>query len=193
MISLLKGKFEAASCSESIVLMSEGGVGYEVFVSKRFVEDQITGSQVSLWIHTHVKEDSLSLYGFESKDERDFFRILISVNGIGPKSAANILSTFDWELIVSWIKKGDSKSLTTLPKVGKKTAEMLVINLKDKFEKFETNQEAQMVADLDNSSPLFSVLRNLGFQSDEISEVSTKVDQTKPIEEQVRESLAMLR
>lgn len=193
MISLIKGKFEGTSCEDSCVLMTPGNVGYEVFVGKRFLEDHIVGSEVSLWIHTHVKEDALALYGFEAKDERDFFRILISVNGIGPKSASNILSTFDWELIVSWIKKGDSKSLTTLPKVGKKTAEMLVINLKDKFDKLDVLKESQMVAEFDKTSPLFSVLKNLGFQSDQISEVSSKVDQSKTIEDQVRDSLALLR
>lgn len=116
------------------LLVDVGGIGYEISVSMTTVYDlpQI-GEKVTLFTHFLVKEDSQALYGFIGKSERVLFRILIKVNGIGPKMALAVLSSMSSEELISNVQDSDVSALTRIPGVGKKTAERLIIELRDKL------------------------------------------------------------
>lgn len=132
MIGLLEGK--VLDIAEKAVIVQAGGVGYEVFVTgaARVACEKAAGDVVSLRIHTHVREDQLTLFGFSSLRERELFRLLITVSGIGPKSALDILTATPEE-VVSAIQQENLAFLTQCPGIGKKTAERLVVDLKDKL------------------------------------------------------------
>jgi len=141
------------------VVIDTNGVGYEVFVPlSTFTALPDTGTEVSLDIHTHVREDIIALYGFSSRQERRVFERLISISGIGPRLAVTILSGGSIEGLVGAIRKGDLARLTAIPGVGKKTAERIVIELRDKLKDFAQGP-AKSTVEMD----VLSALENLGY------------------------------
>jgi Holliday junction DNA helicase RuvA len=113
-----------------------GMVGYSVNVPRNTQYELLpNGKLIELFIHTHVREDQLDLYGFGTKSEKEFFLTLLSVNGIGPKGALSILSAADTALLVQAIVDGDKALLTKIPGIGKKTAERMVLELSDSLRK----------------------------------------------------------
>jgi len=156
-IARLRGKL--AEKEPARVVIDVGGVGYEVFIpTTTFTAMPNAGAEVSLDIHTHVREDALLLYGFSSRQERRVFERLISISGIGPKLAVTILSGGSVEGLVGAIRRGDLARLTSIPGVGKKTAERIVVELKDKLQEF-TEEPAKPVVETD----VLSALENLGY------------------------------
>lgn len=136
MIALLTGKI--AHKSPEYIILDVNGVGYRVQIPfSTYYELPEGGAQVSLNIYTHVKEDAISLYGFRTAEEKDFFQLLISVSGIGPKLAKDILSNIQVHELASAITGGNLARLSAVPGIGKKTAERLVLELKDKVRKLE--------------------------------------------------------
>ena len=141
MISHLSGTlFEKSTQS---IIIEVGGVGYEVFVplSTFYALPEKQGS-VSLHIHTHVREDALVLFGFSTRLEKSLFLMLVSVSGIGPKLSANILSGMGAEELLRAIASGDAHGLQAIPGIGKKTAERIALELKDRAAAF--SDEADM-------------------------------------------------
>ena len=141
MIGYLKGA--VLECGEGRVLVGVGmqghsthGVGYLVSTPQR-VEYQnfLPGSLAEFFIYTHVREDALDLYGFATSEEKEVFLTLLLVNGVGPKSALGILSATQPRLLVEAVLEGDQAYLTQIPGIGKKTAERVVLELRDKFKK----------------------------------------------------------
>jgi Holliday junction DNA helicase RuvA len=117
------------------VVIDAGGVGYDVMIPvSTYTSLPETGQSVSLRIHTHVREDAILLYGFATIDEKGLFEKLISVSGIGPKVAITILSGLAVEDLVRAIRGGEIERLVRIPGVGKKTAERLVVELRDKLD-----------------------------------------------------------
>lgn len=130
MIGFLRG--EILENAEGKVLVLTGGVGYQVTTPITADYDALLpGKAVDLFIHTHVREDALDLYGFVSRLEKDIFLTLLNVNGIGPKVAIGILSKVDPRQLIQAILDEDKQSLTQIPGIGKKTAERVVIELGD--------------------------------------------------------------
>lgn len=116
------------------LLVDVGGVGYEIMASMSTIyELPQVGYSVTLHTHFQVKEDAQSLYGFATKDERALFRILIKVNGIGPKMALSVLSSMNPPELITAVQESQVDSLTKVPGVGKRTAERLVVELRDKL------------------------------------------------------------
>jgi Holliday junction DNA helicase RuvA len=116
------------------LVVDVGGVGYDVFVPlSTFYRLGDPGDEVALRIHTHVREDALTLYGFATRLEQDLFERLIGVSGIGPKLALAVLSGIEPVDLVRAIERGDVARLTAIPGVGKKTSERLVLELKDRL------------------------------------------------------------
>src|SRR5262249_20491548 len=141
------------------VIIDVHGVGYEVFVPlTTFTALPETGSEVSIDIHTHVREDVIALYGFSTRRERSIFEKLMTISGIGPKLAVTILSGGSVEDLVGAIKRGDLARLTHIPGVGKKTAERMILELKDKFQDF-AEAPAKSSVEMD----VTSALENLGY------------------------------
>lgn len=139
MIGLLEGR--VVDLAERAVILQAGGVGYEVFVTgaARVACEQAAnaGNPALLRIHTHVREDQFTLFGFSSLKERELFRLLITVSGVGPKSALDVLTATP-EDVVQAIQQENLVFLTQCPGIGKKTAERLILDLKDKLIGWET-------------------------------------------------------
>jgi holliday junction DNA helicase RuvA len=133
MIALLRGKLLEKHPNQAIV--DAGGVGYDVVIPvSTFSALPETGSEVKLRIHTHVREDALALFGFLTADEKSIFEKLISVSGIGPSLAIKVLSGMATADLIPAIRSGHVEQLVRIPGVGKKTAERIVLELKDKLE-----------------------------------------------------------
>lgn len=113
--------------------MDVGGVGYKVFISQAVGKGLSAGSEAKLWTHLHVREDAMELYGFLYQAELEFFEMLISISGIGPKSALGVLAVAPIDTIKRAISSGDTSYLTKVSGIGRKTAEKIVLELKDKM------------------------------------------------------------
>lgn len=166
MIAYLEGKLGHKSPTQVVVLV--GGVGYRLFipVSTYYVLPE-EGSSVSLRVHTHVREDILALYGFSTATEEQLFQRLISVAGVGPSLALKVMSGLEPAALVEAIRSGDLRRLGAIPGVGKKTAERLVVELRDKMPQVAASGSA--AAQTPSSGlqalvqDLLSALSNLGF------------------------------
>lgn len=157
MIAHLRGKLIEKEPAR--VVVDVNGVGYEVFVPlTTYTSMPDSGGEVSVDIYTHVREDTIALYGFSSRQERRVFERLISISGIGPRLAVTILSGGSVEGLVSAIRRGDLARLTAIPGVGKKTAERIVVELKDKLQDV-TAEAAKPAVEVD----VISALENLGY------------------------------
>ena len=163
MIAHLRGKLIAKHPNQAIV--EAGGVGYDVIISvPTFSELPSPGTEVSFFIHTHVREDALALFGFVSAREKHFFELLISASGVGPALALKILSGMSVDELVPAIRGGDLVRLTKIPGVGRKTAERIVVELKDKLEAVAVETEKPAVTSPAGiEADVVSALVNLGY------------------------------
>ncbi len=161
MIAHLRGKLISKHPNQAIVEC--GGVGYDVTISiPTFSELGPLGSDVALFIHTHVREDALALFGFLRGEEKQLFEKLISVSGIGPKLAVTILSGMPSDQMVGAIRGNDVARLTKIPGIGKKTAERMVLELRDKLEGFGIAPAIAAISPVEED--VLSALVNLGYQ-----------------------------
>jgi holliday junction DNA helicase RuvA len=152
----------------NLVILDVHGVGYDVHIPlTSFYELPSEGSEVALKIHTHVREDALTLFGFHSQREKDLFLKLISISGIGPKLAISILSGAQVEELAQAIADGNLARLTAVPGVGRKTAERLVLELKNQITPFLVSDQVVSSRDVAKLSALeediLSALVNLGY------------------------------
>lgn len=155
MIAKIKGKIEYLRNDYAVVAV--GGVGFKVRLSA-FTLGKIAGSRdVELFIHTHVREDILALYGFLTAEELDMFELLISVSGVGPRSAIGILSIADSKTIRAAIVNEDPSILTKVSGVGKRTAERIIVELKNKVEDMPAGEKEEVTADQDALEALTSM------------------------------------
>jgi Holliday junction DNA helicase RuvA len=162
MIAHLRGKLIFKQPGQAIV--EAAGVGYDVFISvPTFTALPSVGGEVALHIYTKVSEDQIALFGFLEREEKKLFERLITISGVGPKLAIAILSGLSPERTVQAIKSQDHAQLVRIPGVGKKLAERLVVELKDKLDDFATAPVASVVqgAAVDD---VLSALTNLGYQ-----------------------------
>ena len=168
MIALVRGTLAYKSIDH--VIIDVGGVGYRLSIPLSTFYSLPDTGEVSLFTHTHVREDALLLYGFLSLEEKNLFVILISISGIGPKVAINILSHIPAGDLKRAIAEGDIKRLSGLPGIGKKTAERLVLELKDKvgpLTGLPASSGATSTADTTKgtlSNDVISALVNLGYK-----------------------------
>jgi Holliday junction DNA helicase RuvA len=165
-IAQLDGRLGQKTPTQIVVLV--GGVGYRLFipVSTYYVLPE-EGGEVSLRVHTHVREDVLALYGFATALEEKIFERLITVAGVGPSLALKAMSGLSPAALVDAIRIGDLRRLTSIPGVGRKTAERLVVELRDKMPEIVAGREAASHAPSDPAralaDDLLSALENLGF------------------------------
>lgn len=155
MIAQLEGKI--AGLKGNSVILSVGGVGYQIFVSAYTLGKVAGMDQVLFHIHTHVREDQLALYGFLHEDELSMFELLISISGIGPKVALSILSIADVKTIRTAIVNKDPGILTRVSGVGKKTAERVIVELQNKVESVDIDDQAGALAGQDAIEALVSL------------------------------------
>lgn len=177
------------------ILIDVQGVGYELEASmSTFYHLPECGETITLHTHMVVREDAQLLFGFYSQSERLMFRNLIRISGVGPKLALTILSGISAEEFTRCIMEGDSKALTQLPGVGKKTAERLVVELKDRLDKDDAIKLPGMLAKVDTqASPVndaVSALISLGYKAQQASQMIRSLDvEGKSTEEIIRAAL----
>src|SRR6266403_1628929 len=161
MIAHLRGRLLSKHPNQAVV--EAGGVGYDVTISiPTFSDLPKAGVEVALHIHTHVREDALSLFGFMRVEEKKLFEKLIGVSGIGPKLAITILSGMSTEFMVAAIRGNDVATLTKIPGIGKKTAERMILELRDKLDQFGVEPSISKATPVEED--VMSALVNLGYQ-----------------------------
>src|SRR5580704_4640597 len=164
MIAHLRGKLLAKRPNQAIV--ETGGVGYDVTISvPTFSDLPALGTEVSLHIHTHVREDLIALYGFLRPSEKLLFEKLITVSGIGPKLAITILSGMAADEMVGAIRGNDIARLTRIPGIGRKTAERMVLELRDKLPETGPATTPAVAAMNPTQEDVLSAVVNLGYQA----------------------------
>lgn len=196
MIATLNGLLTFRSPEYAIV--DVGGVGYKVTVSQQsFSKLPAVGEKILLFIHTAVREDDISLYGFASEEEKKIFQKLITVNGIGPKLALTILSGILPDDLVNALHREDLVRLTAIPGIGKKTAERMVLDLKDKLAEFLSGTGLRNLPD-NGKRKLFdealSALLNLGYTRSTAERTLTQVriPEGSKLENVIRDALRSL-
>ena len=186
MIAFLRGR--VVDKQPNRVIIDIQGVGYDVHVPlSTFYEIGDVGSDVALRVHTHVREDALQLYGFLTELERQLFERLIAISGIGPKLAVAVLSGMDPRDLLTAVQRADVARLTGIPGVGKKTAERIVLELKDRLAQIALPAAAHSAAAMSGPdrlrADLLSALQNLGYHRPQAekaieSAVKSMTDQT---------------
>jgi Holliday junction DNA helicase RuvA len=163
-ISYLEGRLNEKAPDHVVVLV--GGVGYKVLIPvSTYYELPAEGEPVALRVHTHVREDVLALYGFFSSQEQILFHRLIGVAGVGPSLALKVMSGLEPQALIDAIRRGDTRRLNAIPGVGRKTAERLVLELRDKMPEVAASERKAAIADpaQELADDLLSALVNLGF------------------------------
>ena len=176
--------------TEGEVLLEVGGVGYLVTVSSRVLAELEPGTSVFLYVHHHIREDAQTLYGFASRDDRSTFQALIGTHGIGPALAVAILATHPPAALFDVVSNNDAAALTLVPGIGKKTAERLIIELRDRLsvpvlDAGEGNS-VSAVADVRDA------LAGLGYGTEEIRDVLRELPTGDDSSTLLRDALKML-
>jgi Holliday junction DNA helicase RuvA len=161
MIAYLEGTVRALRDNHCILLV--GGVGYKVFATKETVARLTLEGNASFWIHHAIREDALDLFGFPAQEELSLFQLLLTVSGIGPKSALGILDIASSDTLRSAIASGNAGYLTNVSGIGKKTAEKIVLELKDKISRTGNAGPAMPKGDME----ALEAMRALGYSADE--------------------------
>ncbi len=169
MIRYLKGQI--LDHDDRSIILNVNGVGYQVFVPRSVFEEKA----VELFVHTHVREDALTLFGFRTKAELSFFELLLTINGIGPKSAMDICCE-PVEKIQNAIFSGNLAVLTSIPGIGKKIAERMVLELKNKITPSDLNARTHVSSEV--HPDVVSALENLGYKRNHIQKVLADVEET---------------
>ncbi len=200
MIAMLTGQLVSKG-TDQIIIEVAGGVGYRVLIPLSTFYSLPDDGTVKLHIHTHVREDALLLYGFLTADERSLFILLLSVAGVGPKLALNILSHASLGDLRQAIAAGDVKRLATLPGIGKKSAERLVLELKEKVNKLDLSgdlldrgRDFVMPPSSDQAEDALSALLNLGYKDVQARKALAAIVITPetPLEEILKNALKAL-
>lgn len=191
MIAHLRGKLIARHPNQ--VIVDAMGVGYDVTISvPTFSELPAAGSEVALHIHTHVREDQIALYGFVRPEEKHLFEKLISVSGIGPKLAITILSGMPTDEMSAAIRGNDVARLTKIPGIGRKTAERMVLELRDKLPPAATDQ-VHVVPSLSSvQEDVLSALMNLGYQRASAEKALSTIEKNGSFDAMFRAALAVM-
>jgi holliday junction DNA helicase RuvA len=179
MIALISGKIVYKGISH--VVVDAHGVGYRIFIPlTTFYELPEAGQIITLHVHTHVKQDAINLFGFYTVQERDLFQLMLSVSGIGPKMSMNILSGISVQEMLRAISGGNLRKLISIPGLGKKLAERLILELKEKVVK---KMMAEEMPAIDNQQKINEIIRedvlsaliNLGYKSNIAQDALDKV------------------
>jgi Holliday junction DNA helicase RuvA len=193
MIGSLRGKL--IEKRPSVVLLDVGGVGYQVQIPlSTFAALGALHNEATLLIHTHVREDQFNLFGFFTAREKHCFELLISASGVGPSLALKILSGMGIEQLVPAIRKGDLAQLVQIPGVGKKTAERIVVELRDKLAAIDVPEAGKPATRSQLESDVASALVNLGYDERSVEKAVEKARGTAgaDFETLLRDSLQIL-
>jgi Holliday junction DNA helicase RuvA len=192
MISFLRGKL--INKGKNYIILEVGDLGYQVFVSPVMYAELTIGDRLEIYTHHHVREDADTLYGFKNLEELEMFELLLSISGVGPKSALGVLSIAKVEDIKSSIARGDATMLTKVSGIGRKTAERIVLDLRDKIVGLDSSSYGNLAGgDSSTNSDEIDALISLGYPVQQAREALRQVDPkiTKP-GERIRGALKIL-
>lgn len=199
MYEYIRGQFQGIS--KDYVVIELNNIGYRIFTSGNTMSNMPkVGDEVLLYLDQIVREDFIGLYGFTTREELEMFKLLLSINGVGAKAALSLLSISTVNNLKYAIMMGDEKHITRAPGIGKKTAQRIILELKDKLKPDElTSEEGQLIEGInDNSDYSFNInetlsaLMALGYTEKEAQKALEKVDKTLSIENMIKESLKLL-
>lgn len=195
MFAYIKGSLEEIHSNK--VIIDVGGVGYEIIVPSSLISRlPEQGSIVKLYTYFNVREDAQELYGFYQKEDKSIFEKLITVSGIGPKVAIGLLATLSASQLAAAIVTGDIKTLCTAPGIGKKTAQRIVLELKEKIDKEEIAQQSEtkmLAAEKDDTHEVIQALIALGYKPSEAREALASIqDKKQDVPTLIRLSLKVL-
>jgi Holliday junction DNA helicase RuvA len=184
MIGYLEGQVKYAT--QGKIILFANGIGFTVHLPSNlnFLEKQ----PATLYIHTHLREDNLALFGFKTSADLDIFELLITVSGVGPKIALSMLSSSTEDNIKKAIMESNLAFFSSISGVGKKTAQKIILDLKSKIGKGDVN-----MSNLEGNSDLIDSLLSLGFQKGEISSIYSQIDSSLPLGAQVKSALNLLK
>lgn len=185
MIGYLRGTIISQDLKS--VILDISGVGYKIYTNTAILEN-LKQKEVEFWTYLAVRENALDLFGFRTKEELDFFELLISVSGIGPKSAMGILTIATIPNLKHAISTGDISHLIKVSGVGKKNAEKIVVELKDKIQDLSGDISHSNSSDVDT----LEALKSLGFGEREAREALKKVSDTPDTSEKIKKALKLL-
>lgn len=190
MIGLLHGTI--ALRDDSSLIIDTGGVGYKVVVAKYvFAKGAVVGSNITLFTYTHVRDDALELYGFLTPEDLKLFERLISVSGVGPKTALSIFSLNTSKEIIEAIISGNVEFFASVPRLGKKNAQKIIIELRSKF---ETGDSVDLInGEAGERGEVFEALKSFGFTAREIQQALRQVGgKAQTTEEKIKMALKYL-
>ncbi|MBI5994130.1 Holliday junction branch migration protein RuvA [Clostridium perfringens] len=199
MYEYIRGQFQGIS--KDYVVIELNNIGYKIFTSGNTMSNMPkVGDEVLLYLEQIVREDFIGLYGFTTREELEMFKLLLSINGVGAKAALSLLSISTVDNLKYAIMMGDEKHITRAPGIGKKTAQRIILELKDKLKPDElTSEEGELIEGInDNSDYSFNInetlsaLMALGYTEKEAQKALEKVDKTLSIENMIKESLKLL-
>ena len=197
MISYIKGKLEIKA--KDYIVVDVGGIGYKIFMSETAINELEKGKEVKVYTYMRVREDDISLYGFLNNEELVTFELLISVGGVGAKSAITILSNITPSKFALAVITNDVNTLKKLPGIGAKTAARIILELKDKMKTEQSieenkNEEIKEAIVLDNkANDAVEALCVLGYTKKDVENVIAKIDTSKlTVEEIIRQGLKYL-
>ena len=184
MISHISGKIIYKDTDHLII--ETGGVGYKVFAPNHVIADSILDEHISVWTHDVVREQNRDLYGFISRTDLNFFELLINISGIGPKGAIGILNTAPVDVIIDGVQRGDTTHLTKVAGIGKKSSEKIILELRDKLGRLETEETGGNVVDAIDG------LVALGYSEKDARENVKKLDKSLSAEDLIKQTLKNL-
>mgnify|MGYP001561910364 CR=1 FL=1 len=186
MISKLKGIVEYKDAKS--IILQVGGIGYKIFLASETLGKIRESADISLWTHLAVREDALTLYGFEEKEGLDFFEMLISISGIGPKTALGVINAATIPTLKKAVSSEDISHLIKVSGIGKKLAEKIVLELKGKF-----IQESSHDTDLRDEIDTLEALKSLGYSQHQAREALKQIDKSiTGASERVKQALKIL-
>ena len=171
MIAKIEGQI--SYIGNRFLIVDVSGVGYKLFVTNEAISLSKVEESIKLWVHTAVRENSIDLYGFLDIEELSFFELLLDVSGIGPKSALSTLSVAPVSTLRKAIASGDTTYLNKVSGIGRKTAEKIIIELKDKLKEYEGDIATSQV--MQEERDILEALRTLGYSQDEAREAIKKI------------------
>lgn len=179
MISYIEGKIKNIN-EKYITILTNSGVGYKIFATLNTLLSKSEGENLELLIHTIVKDDAIDLYGFENENELNVFEKLITVSGVGPKSALNMLSVSSVSNIAFAVENNDLNMLSGAPGIGKKTCEKIIIELKGKLSEFIKNEKIDKKLKEESDARL--ALYSLGYDEKDINNTINNIKNEKEID-----------
>lgn len=190
MIAHIEGKI--IHIAPKFIIVDVTGLGYKIYTAFNTLASCVKNNQISLWVHTAVRENSIDLYGFEMLDELEFFELLLNnVSGVGPKSALGILSVATLSTLKKAIATGDTSYLNKVSGIGKKTAEKIVIELRDKL--YAHKDEEGTPNSLRGESDIVEALKSLGYSQNDARDVLRQIPQaTEGASARIKEALKIL-